>query len=225
MKRKALLFFPLISLLVAVMACSIPGFSSVGGDEYVKTSAAQTVDAAVAMNNATGTALALQNPQDLSTEQAPVYTETPTSTATLTATNTVAVISTFTESPSSTPTEVEKACDVATFITDVSVPDNTKFSPGENFTKTWRIKNVGTCTWSTDYEVVFVDGDQMDAPDAVSLAKNVAPDQTIDISLGMVAPSSPGTYKGNWKLRNADGDIFGLTTGNPFYVQIKVVSP
>jgi hypothetical protein len=225
MNRKSLLFLPLVFLLMAVVACSIPGFSSPGGEDYVKTSAAQTVNAAVAMNNATGTALAQQNPGDQSTEQAPVYTETPTPTTSLTATDTVAVIPTFTESPSSTPTEVEQECDVATFIVDVTVPDNTKFSPGEHFTKTWRIKNVGTCTWTTNYEVVFVDGDKMDAPDAISLAKSVAADQTIDISVGMVAPSSPGTYKGNWKLRNEDGDIFGLTNGNPFYVQIKVVSP
>jgi len=225
MNRKSLLCLPLVFLLMAVMSCSIPGFSSLGGDDYVKTSAAQTVDAAVAMNNATGTALAQLNPVDQNTGQTLVYTETPTSTATITATSTVPVIPTFTESPSSTPTVIQEVCDLATFVTDVSVPDNTKFTPGEHFTKTWRIKNLGSCTWSTDYEAVFIGGDQMDAPADLNLTKSVATGQTIDISIDMVAPSSAGTYKGNWKLRNADGDIFGLTTGNPFYVQIKVVSP
>jgi hypothetical protein len=225
MNRKSLLCLPLVFLLMAVMSCSIPGFSSIGGEDYVKTSAAQTVDAAVAMNNATGTALAQLNPVDQNTGQTPVYTEAPTSTATITATSTVPVIPTFTESPSSTPTVIQEVCDLATFVTDVSVPDNTKFTPGEHFTKTWRIKNLGSCTWSTDYEAVFIGGDQMDAPADLNLTKSVATGQTIDISIDMVAPSSAGTYKGNWKLRNADGDIFGLTTGNPFYVQIKVVSP
>ena len=46
-------------------------------------------------------------------------------------------------------------CDWAAFITDVTVPDGTQFAPGEVFTKTWRLKNIGTCTWTPDYDIAF----------------------------------------------------------------------
>ena len=46
------------------------------------------------------------------------------------------------------PTSASAAsCDWAQFITDVTVPDGAKYEPGATFKKTWRLKNIGTCTW------------------------------------------------------------------------------
>src|SRR5512135_3467629 len=56
------------------------------------------------------------------------------------------------------PADALSTCDRAQFIADVTVPDGTRFSPGAAFTKTWRLKNVGTCTWSTSYTLVFSSG-------------------------------------------------------------------
>ena len=47
------------------------------------------------------------------------------------------------------------ACDVSVFITDVTIPDGTLMAPGQNFDKTWRIQNSGTCTWTVTYKAVF----------------------------------------------------------------------
>ena len=50
-----------------------------------------------------------------------------------------------------------RACDQAAFIRDVTVPDGSPFAPGETFTKTWRLQNTGTCTWTTsNYTLVYV---------------------------------------------------------------------
>jgi hypothetical protein len=109
------------------------------------------------------------------------------------------------------------------FITDVTIPDDTVFAPNAAFTKTWRIKNEGTCTWNTSYAVVFDSGASMGGPASFALPGEVAPGQSIDISVELKAPTTAATYKGSWMLRNASGVTFGLGNENkPFWVQIKV---
>jgi hypothetical protein len=112
---------------------------------------------------------------------------------------------------------------IATFIADVTYPDGTIVSPGQNFSKTWRIKNVGTCTWNSDYLLVFDSGKAMNGPNAVQLTDvHIPPGETLDISVALTAPETPGTYRGDWKFRDPHGNIFGLTNGNPIWVEIEV---
>jgi hypothetical protein len=121
---------------------------------------------------------------------------------------------------------VPTPCDRAQFDSDVSIPDGTSFDPGANFTKTWRIKNIGSCTWSTSYKLVFESGDAMDGPASVNLPASVAPGATIDLSVSLKAPSTAKTYQGYWKLQNASGTKFGLGDGNKaFWVKIVVGTP
>ncbi|HSR20131.1 MAG TPA: NBR1-Ig-like domain-containing protein, partial [Anaerolineales bacterium] len=40
-------------------------------------------------------------------------------------------------------------CNNAAFVSDVTIPDGTILKPGEKFTKTWRIYNSGSCSWTT----------------------------------------------------------------------------
>ncbi len=114
--------------------------------------------------------------------------------------------------------------DKATFIQDITVLDNTRVSPGENFSKTWMLSNSGTCTWTPKYALVFVDGDQMSGKSPQLFTSEVVPGQTIDLSIALTAPASNGTYRGNWMLRNENGDRFGLGIDGdkPFWVQITV---
>lgn len=114
--------------------------------------------------------------------------------------------------------------DQATFISDVTIADGTKIEAGKSFEKTWRLKNSGTCTWSTSYAMVFTGGNQMGGPASVALPKSVSPNGTVDLKVTLTAPNTSGTYTGNWKLRNASGVIFGLGTraDQPFWVQIVV---
>jgi hypothetical protein len=109
----------------------------------------------------------------------------------------------------------------------VTVPDGKEYAPGATFTKTWRLKNTGTCNWNNDYDLVFASGDKMNGGDVVDITiGSVAPGDTVDVSVDLKAPGSSGTYKGNWKLRSDDNQVFGLNdSSNPFYVEIKVVNP
>ena len=38
----------------------------------------------------------------------------------------------------------------ASFVRDVNYPDGTYVVPGTSFTKTWRLRNVGTQAWTKD---------------------------------------------------------------------------
>jgi hypothetical protein len=122
------------------------------------------------------------------------------------------------------PTVAPSGCDRATFITDVNVPDGTIFAPGAAFSKTWRIKNSGYCTWTRDFKLMYYSGEQMSAPTSINMPLNVFPGETVDLTVNMVAPGSPGQYRGFWIFANANGTMFGIGTNasNPFWVEINV---
>jgi hypothetical protein len=122
------------------------------------------------------------------------------------------------------PTPTPIPCLAAQFISDVSVPDGTVMKPNQGFTKTWRLKNMGSCTWTTDFDMVFVGGNAMGAPAAVDIVTAIRPGEVADFSVSMVAPANPGTYRSNWQLRNGSGAVFGLGASGDkaFWVEIKV---
>jgi hypothetical protein len=123
-----------------------------------------------------------------------------------------------------TPTIAPVACDKAEFIADVSVPPGTVFAPGAQFTKTWRLKNVGSCNWTTSYRLAFLSGEQMGAVSSAQFPRHVSPGQVVDISLNMTAPSVAGPYRGYWIFQNDAGKSFGIgREGNqPWVVDIVV---
>jgi hypothetical protein len=137
----------------------------------------------------------------------PPFTPTPTPTRT-------------SVTPTPTPTPVYPCTDNAAFEADVTVPDGTEFAPGAAFNKTWRLRNTGTCTWDTRYQLVYVGGARLSAPDAVNVPRVVPPDDTLDITVPMVAPNRMGTYRGYWQMRNPDcGNLFGITVHVHIFVR------
>ncbi|HUG33536.1 MAG TPA: NBR1-Ig-like domain-containing protein, partial [Anaerolineales bacterium] len=151
-----------------------------------------------------------------------------TQTAQPLASNTLAV-SSASPGPSSTAANTSTSvpitrCDAASFVTDVTYADGSVVGRGSSFTKIWRLKNVGTCTWTTSYSIMFVSGERFESPASVSMPANVTPGQTIDLAINLVAPVLDGRYRGNWKLRNASGVLFGIgsSADSNFYVDVNV---
>ena len=135
---------------------------------------------------------------------------------------------TATRTPLQSPTPtLNRGCDRIEFVRDLTIPDNSIFTPGSSFTKVWRLKNAGTCTWKTTYRVVLVSGDQLAGQNLMPLPQEVAPGDSIDLLMNFKAPLIPGTYRGNWQIRNEKGEIFGttLTANRPFWVAVRVQSP
>jgi len=184
-----------IAVISAILACNLPS-SNPGqqGSDAVMTAAALTVQAQLA-----------QVPS-----ATPTFTSVPGPFPTV-------PLPTFAPPTLPPPATATSNCDNAQFIADVTYPDDTVIAPSTSFTKTWRLKNIGTCSWTPSYAVVFFSGDQMSGPSAQALTGNVNPGQTIDISVNLTSPASNGTKVGYWKLRNASGVTFAQ-----FYVQIKV---
>ena len=184
------------------------------------TAAAQTVEVQLTQN-------ALVMPTQIPTTAVPPTSPLPQATQTPlpaleTPTNTPAVAL-----PTAAPVgPVVSTCDSAMFMEDVTVPDGTEFKAGASFVKTWRLKNMGSCTWSTAYALVFDSGEAMGGAASTTLPGTVAPGQTVDVSVNLQAPSSDGTYRGYWGIKNASGSRVTITSGNlsvnRFYVEIKV---
>ncbi len=196
-------FFWLATLFLLVLAaCNLPAPTpETNTADQVFTQAAMTVEAQLTAN-------------------APILT--PTLTAPVLPTNTPFVA----PSPGGVQPSPTPLCDLAEFVTDITVPDGTQFKPGETFTKTWRLRNQGTCTWTQNYALVFDAGDAMGADLVVHFPTDVPPGSDVDLSVELTAPADPGTYRGYWRLRNADGVLFPVLKGykgKSFYVEIEVV--
>jgi len=118
-------------------------------------------------------------------------------------------------------------CDAAQFVGDVTYPDGSLLTRNSTFVKIWKIKNIGTCSWTTSYALVFTGGDAMSGPAAASLSKNVNPGESIEVPVTLTAPGVDGSYRGYWKLRNSSNVLFGIGTqaDTAFWVDIKVGGP
>ena len=117
------------------------------------------------------------------------------------------------------PTATPAGCsDSMEFVRDVKVPDGSEMSPGDVFKKVWRLRNTGTCTWDSDYELSFVQGDRMSGGPTAALGESVRSGETIDIGIEHRAPDSPGKYTGIWQMVNPSGTPFG----ERIWVKIRV---
>src|SRR5512143_3726509 len=168
-KGKYSLFVILTILVVLASAC---GTSKADTEAAIATSVAQTVEA--------------QKPEP-----------TPTSAAT----NTPLVLPPGTGSvtPGPKPTfppasASDQACMMASLVGE-NIPDGTIMKPGQQFTKTWKIQNQSTCTWTTSYKIVFWDGDVMGGGYVYNFPQQALPGDTVDVPLVLTAPSADGTYK------------------------------
>jgi len=132
-----------------------------------------------------------------------------------------------TPTPEPTSNPNLEPCNAIEFVTDVTIPDGKIFVPNAEFTKIWGVKNAGYCTWNSDYDLIFIGGNQMGAIQAVDLPTEVMPGESMNISVAMTSPSEVGEYIGLWMLRSADGELFGLgeAANKAFWVSILVADP
>lgn len=203
LNRRRSILAACLALGLAVLACEPPS-----SGPSAETIVALTVEARPTLTVTPPAAATTQAPPQL-----PTFTPVTPATATFTS-----------QPPSITP--VQAPCDRAAFVTDVTVPDGSDFHAGDTLTKTWRLRNNGTCTWTSGYSLIFDHGDAMGAPASQQLTTGtVAPGQSIDVSVNLTAPGSVGTYRGYFLLRNPSGAVFGIGANADvaFWVEIEVV--
>jgi len=121
------------------------------------------------------------------------------------------------------PTNPPDCTNSASFVTDVTIPDNSTVTGGATFTKIWRISNTGTCVWGPGYTLTHYSDERMGAPDSVALS--ITPGgQTADISVDLVASNSVGTHRGNFVIKNETGLIMKVDDDSRLWVIINVAS-
>lgn len=119
----------------------------------------------------------------------------------------------------------QTACtDKALLIEDVTYPAGTRVRAGETLTKTWRVQNVGTCTWTTDYSLQWVEG-RVDAPDETSLPRPILPGEMAEISIMVTTPQGFGTFRGAWWLKSSTGILFGTGINGDRTLMLEVIGP
>ena len=216
--KSSRLLMVILMMIILLAACNLPAGQPTqpSNPNAVFTAAAQTVEVQLTQN-------ALLNPSSVqptfppATSAAATQAPPPESGAVGTV---IPVVPT--PVPNVAPTA---SCDSAQFVADISVPDGTVISASATYTKTWRLKNVGTCTWNSAYVLVFDSGDQMGGPSSTPLIGTTAPGASLDVSVNLQAPAKDGLYRGFWGLVNGTGarvPVLGGTNGNAFYVDIKV---
>ena len=150
----------------------------------------------------------------------PVALETPTLLAPVATETAVPTVASTATSIPILPTPTAVCIHAMRFVADVTIPDDTAIPPGVSFVKTWRIRNAGTCAWPAGTSWGFASGQAMGGPSAVAIPIT-NPGETADVSVTLVAPTTPGTYTGYWTLRLPAGQ----TLAPAYYVRIRVPAP
>ena len=137
----------------------------------------------------------------------PAATQTPAATTQPLVTSTGGIPLTGTTPGAAGGVAATSSCYGLTFVSDVSIPDNTQMDPGETFTKTWKVQNSGSCAWDAGFKFQNTGGESFGS--AFTLPAAVAAGQTYDISVPMTAPNKSGTLRSNWRMSTAAGQYFG----------------
>jgi hypothetical protein len=114
--------------------------------------------------------------------------------------------------PAGTRVSLGDSCNNAEYAADITIPDGTVLRPGEDFVKTWAIKNTGSCTWDDGYKLVFIGGDRAIDPVDFRIDSEdefVVGGGTGYMSVPLTAPLTPGKYQGTWRMQSDGGYFFG----------------
>jgi hypothetical protein len=195
------------------LAFALIGLAACGGGS-------PTTDPSLAYTQIWQTVAAAQTQTALYASPTPQISNTPSISPTPHATNTPLLTSTLLPGvPSATSFSISTlvgtqsaACDNAGFIDDVTYPDYSEVAVGTSFLKTWRIKNLGPCTWNQDYRLIFgwggVGTNWNTTPPSLFTAI-VLPGETLDVSVTLTAPTTGGDYAATFRLQNDKGYNFG----------------
>ena len=153
----------------------------------------------------TAAALTVTANQDLITPTPPIQ---PTDLVSATPSPTNFPAFEFTQPTTQSQPTLQTGCNSSIYVSDVTIPDGTTFGPGTTFVKTWMFQNTGTCTWDTNYQLIFLSGEQMGGT-STRLGTSVAPSQQAQASVSLTAPAAVGNYTGYWRLADDQGNPFG----------------
>jgi hypothetical protein len=195
MKLKLTISIMLIAVLITACGSSTPPPGEATPDvAAVRTSAASTVVSQFTLTAAAFTPTASQ----------PTETSVPGETSTATAPPLAQVTN-----AEGTTVALCDSLSIDAETVDVNIPDGTSMSPGQDFIKTWRVKNNGSCPWGAGYELVYAGYSDDMSGQFQPLTEVVQPGQEIEVSVQFQAPDAAGEYLSAWQMSNPAGVTFG----------------
>lgn len=205
MKSKTITSTILIALVIS--ACGAQPTSSEPTPDVaaVRTSAASTVVSQFTLTAAVFT----PTPSEATEESA--------ATEEAIATNTQPVVAVQVTNASGTP---ETLCDSLGFdvaTVDVNIPDNTIVTPGQQFIKTWKVRNTGSCPWGAGYVLAYAGYETNMSGQFIAMTEVIQPGQEVEVSVQFTAPTQAGLYTSAWSMRNPAGAFF------PLVVFVKII--
>ena len=198
-----------LKLTISVLLIATVLITGCGGSNTPQTGE-PTPDVAAVRTSAAGTVVSQF------TLTAAAFTPTPSQPTEPTISGVTSVASTATSTTQTLPAaQVTNAlgttvalCDSLTFVADVNVPDDTNMSPGQDFIKTWRVRNTGSCPWGEGYELVYAEYENEMSGQPQPLTEVVQPGQEVEISVQFTAPDQIGNYLSAWQMSNPAGVTF-----------------
>ncbi len=203
MKPERMITAILFTVLIA--ACGSPGTQApepTADVAAIRTSAASTVISQFTLTAAAFTPTPSQ-PIETSAPEATSTTSTETGQPAVQVTNALGT--------------TVALCDSLAFVADVNVPDDTSMSPGQDFVKTWRVKNTGSCPWGSGYKLVYAGYADDMSGQFQPLTSVVQPGQEVEVSVQFTAPDAADQYLSAWQMSNPTGVTF------PEIIFVKII--
>jgi hypothetical protein len=221
MKSKKAVLAGILMVSLVMLACSLPVFSAQLQQEDVQSISSSVLQTLSALNQQNQVQPAVNNAQVIANAVAQTVVALNAQSQAVQAAAPAAVPYVYVA-----PTATPYPCYSATAV-DITVPDYTNFSLNQTFNKTWRFRNVGTCSWNSGFRLAFYSGSLLNAPSYVYLPYGVAPGGTVDVTIPMQAPSYAGTFSGYWGIYTDANLFFGkvwvtITAGTPVYSSFAV---
>ena len=211
MKKSKWIILALLSLSLVLAACA-PSLPPTPSEAEIAQQVASTQQAKATQNSVeTLVALVTELSNQPTWTPQPACPVCPTQVVVVPTAATTPNPNEATAQPTTAPTaEAGKKCFQFDFLGDVNYPPGTIVKPGTKFSKTWTVKNTGTCTWSRDYDVVFVGGEAFGSNKRGDITREVVPGDIIEITIdNMTAPQTEGTYYSYWMIAAPDGARVG----------------
>jgi hypothetical protein len=145
-------------------------------------------------------------------DQTPSSTPTPTYTPSPTPTN-------FTPEPTEAP------CNALRFVAHVTYPPGSIVQPDTGFFKIWSVQNIGSCTWTPSYSLVYYSGFQLGGRSPRYLGGYFQPGEFVQIGIQLYSNPQPNTYQSNWILKDAQGNTFGGGSSGDQPLLVEIIVP
>ena len=225
MKKSKWIILALLSLSLVLAACA-PSLPPTPSEAEIAQQVASTQQAKATQNSVeTLVALVTELSNQPTWTPQPACPVCPTQVVVVPTAATTPNPNEATAQPTTAPTaEAGKKCFQFDFLGDVNYPPGTIVKPGTKFSKTWTVKNTGTCTWSRDYDLVFVGGEAFGTNKRGDITREVVPGDIIEITIdNMTAPQTEGTYYSYWMIAAPDGARVGYGPNQQWGLGIELV--